>query len=411
MKKSNTVSLLSRREAASRMLIVLGGVVAYGCGGGDDATGAGGSTGGGGGSGGVGGTGGAAGRPGAGAGGGGAGAGGAGGSGGAGVGGAAGSGGVGTGGNGGGGAGAGGKGGTAGSGGGTAGNGGTAGSGGAAGSGTGGAGTGGTIDAGQGGAGTGGTGVDAGRDANGGTAGSGMDSGRAGSAGSGGSVDAGGDACATGWASGGTAAITGNYPDPFSSPVSACTLITAVTEGPCTEAADQVRKDVSEGYAGLPVRLALKVVNSSCQPIANAKVKIWHTNAVGSYSGNTPNNGMCLKNQADSSKHYFRGVQTTDDAGRLDFDTCFPGWYMGRCIHIHFTVTLGTKSYTSQIIFDQAMVDDICKNHVDYKANGMPDTTNASDSVCGQNVPMFTAKAERMCDGVMLASKLLIVNV
>jgi hypothetical protein len=84
---------------------------------------------------------------------------------------------------------------------------------------------------------------------------------------------------------------------------------------------------------------------------------------------------------------------------------------MGRCIHIHFTVTLGTTSYTSQIIFDQALVDDICKNHVDYKANGTPDTTNASDSVCGSNVPMFTAKAERMCDGVMLASKLLIVNV
>ena len=39
------------------------------------------------------------------------------------------------------------------------------------------------------------------------------------------------------------------------------------------------------------------------------------------------------------------------------------------------------------------------------------DTTNASDSICGSNVPMYTAKAERMCDGVMLASKLLIVNV
>jgi protocatechuate 3,4-dioxygenase beta subunit len=403
MKKSNTVSLLSRREAASRMLIVLGGVVAYGCGGGNDTTGAGGATGG---SGGVGGTGGAGGAAGAGkAGSAGTGVGGAAGSGGTGVGGAAGSGGTGTGGNGGGGAGAGGKGGTAGTGGGTAGSGGTAGTGpgGAAGSG-------GTTDAGPGGA--GGTGVDAGRDANGGAAGSGMDSGRAGSAGSGGSIDAGGgDACATGWASGGTAAITGNYPDPFATPVSACTLITAVTEGPCTEAADQVRKDVSEGYAGLPVRLALKVVNSSCQAIVGAKVKIWHTNAMGSYSGNTPNNSMCLKNQADSAKHYFRGVQTTDDAGRLDFDTCFPGWYMGRCIHIHFTVTLGTTSYTSQIIFDQALVDDICKNHVDYKANGTPDTTNASDSVCGSNVPMFTAKAERMCDGVMLASKLLIVNV
>jgi protocatechuate 3,4-dioxygenase beta subunit len=113
-----------------------------------------------------------------------------------------------------------------------------------------------------------------------------------------------------------------------------------VTEGPCTEAADQVRKDVSEGYTGLPVRLALRVVDSACNPIVGAKVKIWHTQVTGSYSGNTPNNGMCLKVQTDSSKHYFRGVQTTVDNGRVDFDTCFPGWYMGRCIHIHFTGTL-----------------------------------------------------------------------
>jgi protocatechuate 3,4-dioxygenase beta subunit len=403
MKKRNPESPLSRREAASRMLVVLGGVVAYGCGGGDNPTGGtGGATGG---SGGVAGTGGASGA--AGSTGGGAGVGGAAGRGGSG--GESGSGGAGNGGNGGGGAGAGGKGGTAGSAGSGGNAGGTAGSGGNAGT-AGNGGASGTMDSGQGGAGAGGTGVDASLDARGGGAGSGMDAGRDGAAG-GGSVDVNGDACATGWASGGTAAITGNYPDPFASPVSACTLITAVTEGPCTEAADQVRKDVSEGYAGLPVRLALKVVNSSCQPIVGAKVKIWHTHALGSYSGNTPNNSMCLKNQSDSSKHYFRGVQTTDDSGRLDFDTCFPGWYMGRCIHIHFTLTLGTKSYTSQIIFDQAVVDDICKNHVDYKSNGMPDTTNASDSVCGSNVPMYTAKAERMCDGVMLASKLLVVNV
>jgi protocatechuate 3,4-dioxygenase beta subunit len=217
--------------------------------------------------------------------------------------------------------------------------------------------------------------------------------------------------CPVPWASGGTKSMSGSYPDPFTSPPTTCALITAATEGPCTEAADQIRNDISEGYPGVPVRLALRIVNGACEPIADAKVKIWHTHAMGSYSGDTPSNGMCLKDQADSSKHYFRGVQNTDSSGRVDFDTCLPGWYPGRCVHIHFTVTSGSTSYTSQVIFDQALVDDICKNHVDYKANGMPDTTNARDGICGRNVPMFTLAVERMCDGAMLASKVVVVNV
>ena len=70
---------------------------------------------------------------------------------------------------------------------------------------------------------------------------------------------------------------------------------------------------VSEGLTGIPVRLALKVVDATCQAISGAKVKIWHTQITGSYSGNTPNDGMCLKSAAEGEKHDFRGVQTTDE--------------------------------------------------------------------------------------------------
>lgn len=213
------------------------------------------------------------------------------------------------------------------------------------------------------------------------------------------------------WATGGTAAMTAKatYTDPFAAAATSCVLLTQVTEGPCTEAEDQVREDISEGYAGLPMRLAFRVVDSNCQPIANAKVKVWHTQRTGSYSGNTPNNRMCLKDQADAAKHYFRGVQTTDEDGRVYFDSCFPGWYSGRTPHIHYTVTANGRSFTSQVVFDQALVQELFESHPDYAEFGQPDTTNEDDNVVGRGaIESYVLDVERQSDGAMLASKLLV---
>jgi protocatechuate 3,4-dioxygenase beta subunit len=214
------------------------------------------------------------------------------------------------------------------------------------------------------------------------------------------------------WARGGTAAMTdkASYPDPFAVASTQCVLLAAATEGPCTESADQVRQDISEGYSGLPMRLAFRVVDTACKPVANAKVKVWHTELAGGYSGDTPNNGMCLKSQADEAKHFFRGVQPTDADGRVYFDSCFPGWYRGRTVHVHYTVTAFGKSFTSQVVFDQSLVNEIFSTHPEYVGFGLPDTTNAKDNVVGNaNLDSYVAKAERMSDGAMLASKELVV--
>lgn len=238
---------------------------------------------------------------------------------------------------------------------------------------------------------------------------SGGDGGGTGTGDSGTTTDSG--TSAGSWASGGTKSMKGGYADPFPATVSACALAVTVTEGPCTEAADQVRTDISEGYTGLPMRLALRVLDASCKPIAGAKVKVWHTQINGSYSGNTPNNGMCLKDQADASKHYFRGAQTTDAAGRVDFDSCFPGWYRGRTVHIHFSVTVGSKTTTSQVVFDQALVQEIFASHPEYASYGQPDTTNASDNVVGRgDLAGFTLTTSRLADGAMMAFKDLVVS-
>jgi hypothetical protein len=227
-------------------------------------------------------------------------------------------------------------------------------------------------------------------------------------------VVGGGDDCApaaSAWARGGTAAMTARdcYPDPFAGGVVGCGLVCATTAGPCTAPVID-RQDVSEGMPGLPMRLALAIVAAdTCQPIAGAIVEIWHTQRSGVYSGQTPSPSFCSGDDADApSRSYFRGTQTTDGAGRVDFDTCFPGWYPGRCIHIHVRVTVGGSSYlVTQLFFPDALNTEVFATHPDYMPYGQPNTSNQTDGIFGgtANAARYIVDVRRMSDGAMLASK------
>jgi len=219
------------------------------------------------------------------------------------------------------------------------------------------------------------------------------------------------------WASGGTAAMTdqASYPDPFTVAPTACALVATTTLGPCTTATELVRRDVSEGWTGLPVRLALKVVDASCAPLAGVTVKIWHTNIGGSYSGQTPNNGMCLEQTSYATMDFFRGAQVTDADGVVAFDTCFPGWYAGRAIHIHFQIlTGGTSTRVSQLFFPEDVTTAIFAAHPEYAGAGQPDTSLASDNIIAAIPSASRARhivdVARMTDGAMLASKVVTVT-
>lgn len=242
-------------------------------------------------------------------------------------------------------------------------------------------------------------------------------------AGSGGSVamvQAGaGGAVATGnvmWASGGTKAMQGNYPDPFSAGMmgKACTLYPSQTIGPCYADGPMMRQDISDGLTGLPMRLSFLLVGKDgCAPISNATIDIWHSGSQGIYSayatGTTCNPGM----DDVKSKMFCRGVQTTNESGRVDFSSVFPGWYRGRTIHVHFTVRLnGKEAVTSQLYFDDALVDEILAQG-EYKARGKRDTNNTKDGIfksggaTADQVVMSTAKR---ADGVLHAWKVLAIG-
>ena len=150
-----------------------------------------------------------------------------------------------------------------------------------------------------------------------------------------------------------------------------CVLAPEMTEGPYYVPNERVRRDITEGKPGTPLRLRLSVVDaSSCKAIRGAAVDIWHADAGGVYSGVAGNTGTFL-----------RGVQRTDDTGLAVFDTIYPGWYRGRAVHIHVKVHLGGNVvHTGQLFFPDALSDRVYRA-APYKARGNADMPNAADAI------------------------------
>src|SRR5262245_35177367 len=65
-----------------------------------------------------------------------------------------------------------------------------------------------------------------------------------------------------------------------------CVLTPELTEGPYYISGEAFRRDVTEGKPGAALLLRTTVVSAStCKPIKNAVVEIWHADATGVYSG------------------------------------------------------------------------------------------------------------------------------
>ena len=105
---------------------------------------------------------------------------------------------------------------------------------------------------------------------------------------------------------------------------------------------------------GVPLTVELTVLSASAgfTPLAGAAVYIWHCTMDGEYS---------MYGQGVTDENYLRGVQVTDDAGKVSFTSIFPAAYSGRWPHIHFEIYpdldaatgSGTKLKTSQLALPQ----------------------------------------------------------
>jgi protocatechuate 3,4-dioxygenase beta subunit len=224
-----------------------------------------------------------------------------------------------------------------------------------------------------------------------------------------------------GWATGGTALMVGkDYGNPFVSGVGpTCTVYKASTEGPCHATSPLLtRRDVSEGYAGLPMRLELLIVDAACNPVPNAIVEIWMCDTKGVYSGDIDgnNDAFCTGGSSQAAAALWgRGIQTAGADGRVTFDANFPGWYASRATHIHFRVSVGSSQYiVSQLFFDDALKVAIYNSQPNYKAtSGQGYVSNSSDNVVNQaglSVSQVVCSTAKQSDGAMLAWKAITVS-
>lgn len=168
-----------------------------------------------------------------------------------------------------------------------------------------------------------------------------------------------------------------------------CTLTKEMTEGPYYLDGAYVRADISEDKAGFPLELALTVVDDdTCAPLNKALVEIWHCDHLGEYSGFVGGNGH---NEPDNGTFLRGGVLTgTDGVARIT--SIYPGWYRGRCVHIHVKVhtgvtltsdgsfTGGQELHTGQLFFSETITAAVGRLSP-YSANTVTRTTLAQDSI------------------------------
>ena len=148
-----------------------------------------------------------------------------------------------------------------------------------------------------------------------------------------------------------------------------------------------LRVDPANGAVtpGVSLRLVLnvnQVANNSCTPLPGAVVDIWHCDALGSYSDVRDNAGGSGDTRG---RKFLRGYQVTDEQGRVEFQTIYPGWYQGRTVHLHYKIRTNPSSevgheFTSQLFFDEAITDQV-HAQAPYAQKGRRDTTNSSDGI------------------------------
>jgi protocatechuate 3,4-dioxygenase beta subunit len=175
-----------------------------------------------------------------------------------------------------------------------------------------------------------------------------------------------------------------------SATATSCVLTPEMTEGPYWIDEALTRRDVTEDIRGMPLILRLSVVNAStCKPIKGADVEIWHAAPDGEYSGFDGSSGT----------RYLRGHQRSDAAGRVRFDTVFPGWYRGRTPHIHLKVHVGGDAvHTTQLFMSERVTRAVYRTRF-YKARGQADTSHAEDMIYGDGGARSTLRLRRRTGG------------
>jgi protocatechuate 3,4-dioxygenase beta subunit len=168
-----------------------------------------------------------------------------------------------------------------------------------------------------------------------------------------------------------------------------CILVPETIIGPYYVAGESFRKNLADGEKGVATHFEIQFVDiKTCEAIPDLIVDLWHANALGVYSAVT------AAGQGGLKTNWGRGSQQTDKDGVVQFESIFPGHYVGRTNHFHIMTTDnarilpnktfegGTVSHIGQVYFDEALIAEVEKKDP-YVQNQQPVTNNREDELTG----------------------------
>lgn len=172
-------------------------------------------------------------------------------------------------------------------------------------------------------------------------------------------------------------------------PAIACTLRPEPADGPFYLPLGVVRRDLTEGIAGVPLMLRVRIIDAATgKAIRGAVLDIRHCDAGGAYPRVAPIDVVDVpleaalpapRAAADDGRRFLRGVQMSDADGDVQFRTVFPGWRPGRSVHIHAQVYVGGRvTHTGQFFVDERLAEQMAQLPP-YSANPAARTPNAED--------------------------------
>jgi len=167
------------------------------------------------------------------------------------------------------------------------------------------------------------------------------------------------------------------------------------TNGPdILETSGVVRGDIRSSFGtstttadGVPLEFTLTILDMAGggAPMVGAAVYVWHCDRSGSYS---------MYSAGITNENYLRGVQITDDDGKVTFSSIFPACYSGRWPHIHFEVYPDEPSITdhdkaistSQMAFPKTVLDVVFATEgYEQSVTNLSQITLATDNVFGDD--------------------------
>ncbi|KZM27470.1 uncharacterized protein EKO05_0007595 [Ascochyta rabiei] len=187
-----------------------------------------------------------------------------------------------------------------------------------------------------------------------------------------------------------------------------CIMNPNITPGPYYwPRSETLRQDMREDQAGIPLYLDIGVLDTNtCEPAPDVLLDLWHCNATGSYSSFeslSPNipflellKDRNITNITDLDLHtddstWLRGMWPTDANGVSELVTNYPGFYVGRAIHIHVqahtdwvvrnngTIVASNLASTGQIYFDEEITEKIMAMAPYNQHTEINRTTNSVD--------------------------------